>query len=146
MNRRMFLLSLAAAIPLLNNSSIALDKHWDDDDDEDHGHGHGHDHDHGHKHGHYRYFQPQDYGMIEGYYHGPRGLPPGLQKKYYRTGTLPPGWEKRFEPFPPSLVYRLPPPPPNCEMGFVDGRAVLFNRKTRVILDAVDIAAALSGH
>lgn len=153
MNRRTFLLSLAAATPLLGNCALAFDKHSGDDDDDDHGHGHGHDHghDHGHGHGHghdhgHRYFQQQDYGAIESYYRGPRDLPPGLRKKLYRTGTLPPGWEKRFEPFPPALIYRLPPPPPNCAMGYLDGRAIVYNRKTRVILDSIDIAAALSGH
>src|SRR5688572_21970902 len=32
-----------------------------------------------------------------------RNLPPGLQKKYARTGQLPPGWQKKLEPFPASL-------------------------------------------
>lgn len=147
MNRRTFLLSLAAVMPFLG-SGLAFGKHDDDDQDHghDHGHGHGHDHNHGHGHGygHERYFRQQDYSEIERYYRGPSDLPPGLRKKLYRTGTLPPGWEKRFQPFPSALAYRLPPPPPNCEMGYLDGRAIVFNRTTRVILDSIDIAAALS--
>ena len=32
-----------------------------------------------------------------------RNLPPGLRKQYQRTGKLPPGWQKKMEPFPASL-------------------------------------------
>ncbi|MGB0860271.1 MULTISPECIES: hypothetical protein [Pseudoalteromonas] len=28
--------------------------------------------------------------------HGDKSLPPGLQKKYERTGQLPPGWQKKI--------------------------------------------------
>lgn len=142
LNRRMFLISLTAAIPLAAGSPFAFGKHWDDDDGPGKSHGHGHGHGRGHVH---HYFQERDYPLIERYYRGPRDLPPGLRKKYERTGTLPPGWAKRFEPFPPALMERLPPPPPNCEMGYFGGRAVVVNRTTRVILDSIDIAAALSG-
>lgn len=146
MQRRTFL-SLVAVVPFMG-SILAFAKHGDDDDDHGNGHGHGHDHGHDHGHGygngHGRYFQQRDYAEIERYYRGPGDLPPGLRKKLYRTGTLPPGWEKRFQPFPPALAYRLPPPPPNCEMGYLDGRAIVFNRTTRVILDSIDIAATLS--
>ena len=29
-----------------------------------------------------------------------RNLPPGLRKKVARGGALPPGWQKKYEPFP----------------------------------------------
>src|SRR5437763_5006778 len=47
------------------------------------------------------YFQPDDVRAISEYY-APRyrSLPPGLKKKFYRTGHLPPGWEKKLEPIP----------------------------------------------
>jgi hypothetical protein len=93
-----------------------------------------------------RYFRRKDYRTIEYYYNGPRNLPPGLRKKYYRTGTLPPGWEKKMQPFPPELVLRLPPPPPNCERGYIDGIAVVYDRKTRIILDSIDLVSAITGH
>ena len=46
-------------------------------------------------------FSPREVYVIREYY-APRHrtLPPGLQKKFYRTGQLPPGWQKRLEPFP----------------------------------------------
>ncbi len=93
-----------------------------------------------------RYFRPEDYGAVRRYYNGPRDLPPGLRKKYYRTGTLPPGWQKKMRPFPPELVRALPPPPPNCGVGYIDGVAVVYNRTTRVILDSIDILGAVTGH
>jgi len=91
------------------------------------------------------YFRQEDAVYLRQYYAGPNDLPPGLRKKYYRTGKLPPGWEKRFRPFPPALVQRLPPPPPNCERGYVDGVAVLYDRRTRVILDVLDIINVATG-
>ena len=92
------------------------------------------------------YFRGQDHGAVIRYYDGPRELPPGLRKKYYRTGKLPPGWEKKIRPFPPDLVRALPPPPPNCEFGYIDGVAIVYNRTTRIILDSIDLIAAIAGH
>ena len=92
------------------------------------------------------YFRREDYQAIHRYYNGPRNLPPGLRKKYYRTGTLPPGWQTKMHPFPPELVRSLPPPPPNCDRGYIDGVAVVYDRKTRVILDSIDLVSAITGH
>ena len=91
------------------------------------------------------YFRQEDDVYLRQYYSGPRDLPPGLRKKYYRTGKLPPGWEKRFRPFPPALIQRLPPPPPYCERGYVDGVAVVYDRRTRVILDVIDLINVATG-
>jgi len=93
-----------------------------------------------------RYFQSEEYGAIERYYTGPRNIPPGLRKKYYRTGTLPPGWQKKLQPFPPELVRQLPPLPRNCERGYIDGVAIVYNRTTRLILDSIDLVSAVAGH
>ena len=92
------------------------------------------------------YFRRDDYGAVQRYYSGPSNLPPGLRKKYYRTGKLPPGWEKKIRPFPPELVRVLPPPPPNCERGYIDGVAVVYDRRTRIILDSIDLISAIAGH
>ena len=47
------------------------------------------------------YFEPRDVRVMSEYY-APRyrNLPPGLAKKLYRTGHLPPGWERKMEPLP----------------------------------------------
>ena len=64
-----------------------------------------------------------------------RNLPPGLQKKVARGGGLPPGWKKRFEPFPIAIEHRLPPLPRGYRRGVIDGHAVIFNSGTNVIVD-----------
>lgn len=122
----------------------------------DHGNGNGHgnkhdredyqgDENHGSHHGHGKYFRDTDHELLERYYSGPRDLPPGLRKKYYRTGSLPPGWEKRFQPMPIIVVQQLPPVPVYYERGYLDGYAVVYDRRTRVIVDVVDLVGALTG-
>lgn len=91
------------------------------------------------------YFRQDDTAYLRQYYGGPVDLPPGLRKKYYRTGKLPRGWEKRFRPFPPVLVQRLPPPPAYCDRGYIDGYAVVYDRRTRVILDVIDLINVAAG-
>ena len=159
-----FKMPLASASPQGNSHG-----HGNGNGNEDHGHGngndngggngHGHDEDnqgdqghgqgdqgHGHgRHGGPQYFRQQDYGYLQQYYDGPRDLPPGLRKKLYRTGSLPPGWQQRFRPMPPALVQQLPPVPAYYQRGYLDGYAVVINPRTRVVMDAVDIVGALSG-
>lgn len=91
-----------------------------------------------------RFFRREDFAVVQRYYTGPRDLPPGLRKKYYRTGTLPPGWQKKLRPFPPELI-RVLPPPVNCEFGYIDGTAIVYDRTTRIILDSIDLIAAIAG-
>ena len=168
MNRRHFalLLGTAAASFTLFPSAIAQGNgqhghgHNDDhgnghgrgnDHDNGHGRGNGHDNGQGNGNGHYkhqeqRYFRDRDRDYMVRYYDGPRNLPPGLRKKYYRNGTLPPGWQKRFRPMPPQVVVELPPVPYGYQRGYYDGYAVVVDPRTRVIYDAVDIISALSGH
>jgi hypothetical protein len=64
-----------------------------------------------------------------------RNLPPGLQKKLLRGGHLPPGWRKRFEPFPAVLDGRLPALPEHHRRGVIDGQAVIYDTRTNVIVD-----------
>lgn len=137
MDRRKLLVSALGMIPL---SAVCLfaKKHGDN---KGKGKGKGHQHDHDE----HRYFRREDYDVVQRYYSGPRDLPPGLRKKYYRTGTLPPGWQKKMRPFPPELIRVLPPPPPNCAFGYIDGVAVAYDRETRIVLDSIDLIAAIAG-
>jgi hypothetical protein len=64
-----------------------------------------------------------------------RNLPPGLQKKVARGGQLPPGWRKKFEPFPVVVERRLAVLPPNYRRGVIDGHAVIYNTKSNVVID-----------
>ena len=70
-------------------------------------------------------------------------LPPGLQKRLQRNGRLPPGLESRFTPFPVEVERRLPPIPRGCVRGVLDGQAVIYDPKTRIVLDVLDIVMNL---
>jgi hypothetical protein len=92
-----------------------------------------------------------DRDAIRGYFHRHEGnlppglakrngdLPPGLQKQLRQKGHLPPGLEKKVTPFPAELENRLPPLKSGLVRGIVEGRAVIFNGKTSVILDIFSI-------
>ena len=62
-------------------------------------------------------------------------LLPGLEKQLRRNGRLPPGLEKKMTPYPPEIHGRLSPLAPGLARGFISGRAVIYNPRTRVILD-----------
>ena len=81
-------------------------------------------------------FGRQETQIIREYY-APRyrNLPPGLQKKLARTGQLPPGWQKRFEPFPVAIERQLVALPAGYRRGVVDGHAVIFDDRTHVMVD-----------
>lgn len=149
MHRRTFfgfgfsVLTLAAAPVLAMDRDEDHDKHH-----KKHGRGHDGQGEDEHEHGGGRrdgYFRQEDAGYLRQYYGGPVDLPPGLRKKYYRTGKLPPGWSKRIRPFPPALIERLPPPPAYCDRGYLDGYAVVYDRRTRVIMDVIDLINVATG-
>ena len=130
--RSLMLLVVTGCMALSPPSTKARDhdddhgrKHWKDDDDEDHER-------------HRRYgdscFREEHLRVIHGYYHE-RGLPPGLAKKYYRTGELPPGWERRIQPFPYEVERGLPPVSAGYARGYVDGYAVIYQPRTHVVID-----------
>ena len=92
-------------------------------------------------------FMGKDREMIRQYFHNHAGslppglakrggnLPPGLAKQLRRKGHLPPGLEKKVAAFPVELERRLPPLKAGLIRGVIEGRAVIFNPKTSVILD-----------
>lgn len=66
-----------------------------------------------------------------------RSLPPGLAKKYARTGQLPPGWQKKMEPMPVALERSLPPLPSGYRRGVIDAHAVIYDARGAIIDVAV---------
>ena len=72
-------------------------------------------------------------------YYAPRyrSLPPGLQKKYARTGQLPPGWQKKMEPLPASVERECAPLPAGYRRGVIDAHAVIYNSRGTIIDVAV---------
>jgi hypothetical protein len=65
-----------------------------------------------------------------------RNLPPGLRKKYERTGTLPPGWEKKMEPLPVAIERDLPRLPAGYRRGVIDAHVVIAKGNS-----IIDVAA-----
>ena len=57
------------------------------------------------------------------------------EKKLYRTGHLPPGWERKMEPLPLVVERQLVPLPGGYRRGVIDGYAVVYSPRTRVIID-----------
>ena len=75
-----------------------------------------------------RYFRPRDVVVIRDYYRPYyRALPPGLERRYYRGGYLPPGWARRVRPVPVYLEPELVVVPRGYRRGLIDGRAVVYN-------------------
>jgi hypothetical protein len=116
-------------------SAPAAAKHWHDDDD--------HDREHGRRHGdddRRCYFQERDMRIINEYY-APRyrSLPPGLEKKYYRTGQLPRGWQRRMAPLPLVVERQLVPVPAGYRRGLIDGYVYVDNPSTQIVIDVVAV-------
>lgn len=86
------------------------------------------------------YFAPRDVRVIRDYY-APRykSLPPGLQKKLYRTGTLPPGWQKKLRPMPAAIERQLVPIPSYYRRGVIDDYAVVYDPRRHVIVDLTPV-------
>ena len=88
MQRRLFLATIFSA------SAVCPALGFFDGDHEEHGNGQGSEHGHAHRddasrhEGGVRYFRPEDRALLSRYY-PMQTLPPGLRKKYARTGTLP---------------------------------------------------------
>jgi hypothetical protein len=103
------------------------DKHWRDGDDRDE-----------RRFATNCYFRHEDIQVVREYYEPRyRSLPPGLAKKYYRTGHLPPGWEKKMEPLPVAVERRLVVLPPEYRRGYIDGSVVVYSPRTNVVIDVV---------
>lgn len=131
MNRTLsvVLLTMAIAAP-----AAAKPKHWHDNDQK-----------HANRHAQIEVcsLPPQDVRIIREYYEPrSRSLPPGLAKKYRRTGQLPPGWQKKMEPLPVTLERRLVVLPPEYRRGYIDGTVVVYSPRTQVVIDVV----AMLGH
>ena len=86
-------------------------------------------------------FGTNDVRVIQQYYGAhPVSLPPGLQKKLARGKPLPPGWQKKLQPFPSDIDVRLNPSCGYCGRGVIDGYGVIYDKKTAIILDIVQLA------
>jgi len=86
-------------------------------------------------------FGSDDTRRIYDYYHPKvQQLPPGLQKKVARGGTLPPGWQKKLQPFPVELNARLAPLPSGYRRVVSGQVAMLIYDATNTVLDIIELA------
>ena len=85
-------------------------------------------------------FSPREIEVIRAHYSTQdRSLPPGLQKKVARGGQLPPGWQRKMEPFPASLDRILTPLPGNYRRGVIEGHAVIYDPMSQAIYDILQL-------
>jgi hypothetical protein len=120
------LLTVLAATP-----ATAKPKHWHED--EKHWNKHSWNDDR-------CYFPPAEVRIIREYYEPrDRSLPPGLAKKYYRTGHLPPGWQKKMDPLPVAVERRLIVLPPEYRRGYMDGSVLVYSPSRQVVVDVVPV-------
>jgi hypothetical protein len=67
---------------------------------------------------------------------GVKGLPPGIAKNLQRGKPLPPGIAKQR--LPETLTKAMPPAPKGHEFAVVDGRVVLVDSRTQLVMDLVE--------
>ena len=67
-----------------------------------------------------------------------RSLPPGLEKQLRRNGQLPPGLQKKVQPFPVELERRLPPLPTNYARVCIGGRGLIVDAQFNIV-DIIDV-------
>jgi len=107
-------------------------------------------------------FHDDETRIIRDYYHDrnrdygdskKKQLPKGLQKKYQRTGELPPGWEMKLQrgevlsedvyrygqPIPYELRQRLPLGPTGSKIIEVEGKIIRVMENTREIIDILSL-------
>ena len=112
-------------------------KHWHDDDKHSKKHAKNIDDDpyFDHRAGNCQ-FHPTDVRVVREYYAPQyRNLPPGIQKKLYKTGRLPPGWQKKMQPLPVVVERRMAPIPVDYRRGVIDGSVVIYNPRTQIVID-----------
>jgi hypothetical protein len=128
-------LSVIVAAP-----AAAKPNHWHDDEKHWNKHAKGHDDDREDRDHRAAgcYLELQDVRIVREYYEPRyRSLPPGLAKKFYRTGHLPPGWEKKMEPLPVAVERRLVVLPHEYRRGYIDGSVIVYAPRTQIVIDVV---------
>jgi hypothetical protein len=105
------------------------DEDRDDDDDDDRGHGRDKGRDGGYT------FSDRDSDVLNSCLSGYNfeSLPPGIQKKLARGGSLPPGQVKKLHALPDSCNARLPRLPRNVERIIFGDRVIILEAGSRIL-------------
>jgi hypothetical protein len=81
-----------------------------------------------------RYLPARDVVVMRDYYRPYyRPLPPGLAKRYYRTGRMPRGWERRIRPVPVYVERDLHRLPRGYRRGIIDGHVVVHDGRGMIV-------------
>ena len=62
-----------------------------------------------------------------------------------RGKSLPPGWQKKLQPFPSDIDVPLGPPCGYCGRGVMGGYGVVYDKKPAIILDLVQLVGDILG-
>jgi hypothetical protein len=82
------------------------------------------------------YFSDRDQDVIREYFRHDRDdrrLPPGLEKQMRRNGSLPPGLQRRAEPFPHDLERRMGSLPRGYSRVILSGRAMILRDDSEIV-------------
>jgi hypothetical protein len=84
------------------------------------------------------YFSRREIHLVREYYRPRyRALPAGLRRQYYRRGYLPPGWQRRIQPYPVYVEREVVVVPHGYHRGIIDGHAVIYNGRGLILDVAV---------
>lgn len=72
-------------------------------------------------------------------------LPPGVVEQLVRGEELPRGLEGEIHPLPRDLEVRLSALDVSLKRGYIDGRVITWNRKSRRIVDVIELPPQRSG-
>lgn len=61
------------------------------------------------------------------------------REHFVRGGHLPADWHDRIRPVPEAVIRELPPIPAGCEVGYLDGWAVVYDPTTGEIIETLDL-------
>lgn len=67
-------------------------------------------------------------------------LPPGVVEHLMRGETLPPGLEGEIQTLPRALEVRLTALDVSLQRGYVDGRVLVWERKTRRLVEVIELS------
>lgn len=85
-------------------------------------------------------FRSQDRNALRAHYQGGFGQIDRAHRPHFaRGGYIPNQYRRYFQPIPPDLMRELPPVPPGYTVGYWDGYCVVYNPRTWVILNLIDL-------
>jgi Ni/Co efflux regulator RcnB len=91
------------------------------------------------------HFRPEHERALRSHYSGPKQIPQKYRHhEFSRDRHLPPGWQSRIRPVPVAAYRELPPIPANCSVGYLDGYAVVYDKRSQVIVDALRLIGDLA--